>query len=191
MPPERRGKTLAISVLPTPASPFEEQRPPQLERQKQRRSPARGRPHSLRLAQERQRCRRSWRAAAARRHLSRNVHARTRRRPGRRLSSNSLDACGSTAAPARGRSALQADGGSPAAEASVRQRWSAVQSRRSTARRAITPIRCARYSASAWMSLFRPSAGAVTPSSDFGREHWPSASSAAFARGIRRSRRRR
>ena len=39
-----------------------------------------------------------------------------------------------------------------------------------TARLAMTPIRCARYSGSAWMSPLRPSAGSVTPSSDFGRE---------------------
>ena len=32
-----------------------------------------------------------------------------------------------------------------------------------TARRAITPIRCARYSALAWMSLFSPSAGVSMP----------------------------
>ena len=45
------------------------------------------------------------------------------------------------------------------------------------ARRAITPTRCARYSALPWMSLFMPSAGMVMPSSDFGAKRFFSASS--------------
>src|SRR3546814_11470210 len=39
-----------------------------------------------------------------------------------------------------------------------------VQPQASTARRAMTPTRCARYSAHAWMSEFRPTAGLVTAS---------------------------
>ena len=53
---------------------------------------------------------------------------------------------------------------------------------RATARRAITPIRCARYSAQPWMSLFMPSAGIGQASSDFGEKRFFSASSNAFTR---------
>src|SRR5262249_53341347 len=50
------------------------------------------------------------------------------------------------------------------------------------ARRAKTPMRCARYSALPWMSLAIPSAGTVIPSSDFGPKRFLSASSNAVTR---------
>src|SRR6267142_2139103 len=53
---------------------------------------------------------------------------------------------------------------------------------RATARRAITPTRCARYSALPWMSAFMPSAGMVRPSSDFGAKRFFSASSKDLTR---------
>src|SRR5262249_26267346 len=46
-----------------------------------------------------------------------------------------------------------------------------------TARRASTPTRWARYSALPWMSPARPSAGIVSPSSDFGETRLLSAAS--------------
>src|SRR4051794_11166277 len=86
-------------------------------------------------------------------------------------------------APTRPDEAVQlcrpiADAAEDAISASVELRFVAV----ATARRAITPIRWARYAASAWISLFKPSAGAVSPSSDLAENRLPSASSAAVQR---------
>src|SRR5690606_11419963 len=51
-----------------------------------------------------------------------------------------------------------------------------------TARLAMTVIRCARYSAEAWISLIRLVAGTLMPSSALGSNLAPSAASIPFAR---------